>query len=51
LPRCSALIIKARASAGSGLAKLRRDLARLLALVEDIEVMRTEMSKGERKYL
>lgn len=46
-----ALIIKARVSASTGEAKHRRDLARLLALVEDVDGMAAEMRRGERKYL
>jgi len=46
-----AIIIKARVAASSGLDKHRRDVARLLALVDDVEPMRQEMSSNERKYL
>lgn len=46
-----AIIIKARVSASSKLEKHPRDLARLLALVGDVEPMRQEMSSKERKYL
>lgn len=46
-----ALIIKARVSATSSNPKHRRDLARLLALVGDIEAVRTERRRGEWKYL
>jgi hypothetical protein len=46
-----AIIIKARVAASSGLDKHRRDLARLLALVDDVEPMRQEMSSKERGYL
>lgn len=46
-----AIIIKARVATSSGLEKHRRDLARLLALVNDVESMRQEMSSNERKYL
>lgn len=46
-----AIIIKARVCASSREEKHRRDLARLLALVDDVEAMRQEMSQSERKYL
>jgi hypothetical protein len=46
-----ALVIKARVCASSPQEKHRRDLARLLALVDDIETIRGEMRRGERKYL
>ncbi len=46
-----AIIIKARVCASSALPKHRRDLARLLALVDDVGAMRQEMSPSERKYL
>jgi len=46
-----AIIIKARVCASSTLPKHRRDLARLLALVDDVGAMRQEMSPNERKYL
>lgn len=46
-----AIIIKARVCASSALPKHRRDLARLLALVDDVGAMRQEMSSNERKYL
>ena len=46
-----ALVIKARVSATSRHEKHRRDLARLLALVNDIEAMHAEMSPSERRYL
>jgi hypothetical protein len=46
-----ALVIKARVSASSRQEKHRRDLARLLALVDDIEAMHPEMSRSERRYL
>lgn len=46
-----ALIMKARVCVSSSQQKHRRDLARLLALVQDIEAVRAEMSRGERKYL
>lgn len=46
-----AIIIKARVSASSREEKHQRDLARLLALVDDVEAMRQEMSPSERKYL
>jgi hypothetical protein len=46
-----ALVIKARVAASSGLEKHRRDLARLLALVGDVEPMRREMTSKERGYL
>lgn len=46
-----ALIIKARVTATSSHPKPRRDLARLLALVVDIEAMRSEMRRTERTYL
>lgn len=46
-----AIIIKARVCASSMLPKHRRDLARLLALIDDVEAMRQGMSSNERKYL
>lgn len=46
-----AIVIKARVAAGSGREKHRRDLARLLALVDDVEPMSQEMSSKERGYL
>lgn len=46
-----AIVIKARVCASSTLPKHRRDLARLLALVGDVEAMRQEMSSNERRYL
>lgn len=46
-----AIIIKARVSASSNQAKHRRDLARLLALVGDVEPMRQAMSSKEPSYL
>jgi hypothetical protein len=46
-----ALVIKARAASSSSLAKHRRDLARLLALVSDIEQVRSELTAKERGYL
>jgi len=46
-----AIIIKARVCASSALPKHRRDLARLLALVGDVDAVRREMSPNERKYL
>lgn len=46
-----AVIIKARVSASSKQPKHHRDLARLLALVNDVEAMRAEMSSKELKYL
>lgn len=46
-----AIIIKARVCASSALPKHRHDLARLLALVDDVGAMRQEMSPNERKYL
>ena len=46
-----AIIIKARVCASSTLPKHRRDLVRLLALVDDVGAMRQEMSPNERKYL
>lgn len=46
-----AIIIKARVCASSNQEKHRRDLARLLALVDDVEAMRAQMSRSERKYL
>ncbi len=46
-----AILIKAGVAASSGLEKHRRDLARLLALVDDVEPMRQEMSSKERGYL
>lgn len=48
-----ALLIKARAAAGSRMSpeKHRRDLARLLVLVEDVEAIRSEISDRERGYL
>lgn len=45
------IIIKARVCASSNQEKHRRDLARLLALVGDVEPMRQEMSSKERSYL
>lgn len=48
-----ALLIKARAAAESRTSpeKHRRDLARLLALVDDVEATRSETSDRERRYL
>lgn len=46
-----AIIIKARASASSKQPKHPRDLARLFALVDDVEGMRMEMSSKEQGYL
>lgn len=48
-----AIIIKARAAATSqaGDEKHRRDLARLLALVVDVEAMRIQMRPSERRYI
>lgn len=46
-----AIVIKARVAASSGLDKHRRDVARLLALADDVEPMRQEMSSKERGYL
>jgi hypothetical protein len=46
-----AIIIKARVCASSPLPKHRHDLARLLALIDDVEAMRQEMSSNERRYL
>lgn len=46
-----AIIIKARVCASSREEKHPRDLARLLALIENVEAMRQEMSPSERKYL
>jgi hypothetical protein len=46
-----ALVIKARAASSSSLAKHRRDLARLLALVSNIDEMRAELTAKERGYL
>lgn len=46
-----AIVIKARVTASSGLDKHRHDLARLFALVDDVEPMRQEMSSNERGYL
>jgi hypothetical protein len=46
-----AIIIKARVGASSREEKHRRDLARLLVLVDDVEAMRQEESLSERKYL
>jgi hypothetical protein len=46
-----AIVIKARVAAGKGPEKHRRDLARLLALVDDVEPLRQEMSSRERGYL
>lgn len=46
-----AIIIKARVAASSREPKHRRDLVRLLSLVDDIEGMRAEMSSKERGYL
>ncbi len=46
-----ALVIKARAASSSSNAKHLRDLARLLALVSNIEGMRSELTAKERGYL
>jgi hypothetical protein len=46
-----AVVIKARVSASSRQEKHLRDLARLLALVDDLAAMHAEMSRSERKYL
>lgn len=46
-----ALVIKARAASSSSLAKHRRDLARLLVLVSNIDEMRAELTAKERGYL
>jgi len=48
-----AIVIKARVTEASqtGSDKHRRDLARLLALVQDPTASRTEMNKGERACL
>lgn len=46
-----ALVIKARAASSSPNPKHRRDLARLLVLVADIEQTRSELSAKERAYL
>lgn len=46
-----ALVIKARAASSSSLAKHRRDLARLLVLVSNIDEMRAELTAKERRYL
>ena len=46
-----ALVIKARAASSSSLAKHRRDLARLVVLVSNIDEMRAELTAKERGYL
>jgi hypothetical protein len=46
-----ALVIKARAASSSLLAKHRRDLARLLGLVSNIDEMRAQLTGKERGYL
>ena len=46
-----ALVIKARAASSSSLAKHRRDLARLLVLVTNIDEIRAELTAKERGYL
>lgn len=46
-----ALVIKARAASSSSLAKHRRDLARLLVLVSNIDELRAELTTKERGYL
>ncbi len=46
-----ALVIKARAASSSSLAKHRRDLARLLVLVSNIDEMRAELTAKERGHL